>query len=340
MSGVRDTIGHMPNLADLDLPTVYASGFVPSAQPQPFPMQGSKRSQVPIINRLIPEHTALLIEPFCGSAAVSIGALQGEHVRGAVISDLNPDLVRLWDSILDRPRELSQEYSAIWAAQFDERGVAADPRGYFNSVRERFNRAAPEHRSSGDFLLLLNRIVKAALRYGKSGKMNQSADGRRTGARPSTVDRRIRETNDLMRSAAVLHRDWREGLAQATAADVVYLDPPYQGTTETRDQRYVSGLSVEDFEEGLRSAVDRDLSLIISYDALVGPATYGRPLDPALGLLGFDVITGVSAQGTLLGRKQEAHETLYVSPALVERLGGTSAVIDRVAPRPSALFAL
>ncbi|NLA64814.1 MAG: DNA adenine methylase [Leucobacter sp.] len=330
----------MPNLADLELLTIYASSFASSAQPQPFPMQGSKRAQVPIINKLIPEDAALLIEPFCGSAAVSIGALQAKLVQGAVISDLNMDLVRLWESILDRPQELNREYAEIWAAQFNEQGEATDPRGYFNSIRERFNNATPEQRSASDFLFLLNRIVKAALRYGKGGQMNQSSDGRRTGAKPSTVSQRIQETADLMRTAAALHRDWREGLDQATSADVVYLDPPYQGTTETRDQRYVSGLAVEDFEEGLRGAIDRDLSLIVSYDALVGPATYGRPLDPRLGLLGFDVITGVSAQGTLLGRKQEAHETLYISPALVERLGGANAVIDRVATRPEALFEL
>lgn len=330
----------MSNLAELDLLTIYASSFASSAQPQPFPMQGSKRAQVPIINKLIPVDAALLIEPFCGSAAVSIGALQNKLVQGAVISDLNLDLVQLWNSILDHPVELAQEYAAIWAAQFDDQGVAADPRGYFNLVRARFNGSAPDDRSAADFLFILNRIVKAALRYGKGGQMNQSSDGRRTGAKPSTVDQRIRETSDLMRSAAVLHRDWKEGLAQASVKDVVYLDPPYQGTTETRDQRYVSGLTVEDFEEGLRYAVDRELSLIISYDALVGPATYGRPLDPSLGLLGFDVITGVSAQGTLLGRKQEAHETLYISPALVERLGGTSGATGRVSAKSEALFEL
>lgn len=330
----------MTALATPDLLTIYTSSFAPAAQPQPFPMQGSKRGQVPVINKLIPADANLLIEPFCGSAAVAIGALRNNLVRGAEISDSNRDLVRLWESILNGPEQLADEYSAIWSGQFDSSGDAPDPRGYFNEVRSRFNEAGQDEKSPADFLFILNRIVKAALRYGKSGQINQSADGRRTGARPHVVTQRVCETSAIMRPASVFHRDWSEGLAQASAEDVVYLDPPYQGTTETRDQRYVSGLSVEIFEAGLKTAVDRDLSLIISYDALVGPATYGRPLDPALGLMGFDVVTGVSAQGTLLGRKQEAHETLYVSPALVERLGGAEATAERVAAKPETLFEL
>lgn len=330
----------MLNLAALEMLTVYASDFTPSRQPQPFPMQGSKRGQVPIVNQLIPEDAARLIEPFCGSAAVSIGALQAKKVRQAVISDLNRDIINLWGAILGTPVELSQGYREVWSGQFDEEGFAPDPKGYFNLVRSRFNEAAVEKRSSADFLFLLNRIVKAALRYSSRGQMNQSADGRRTGAKPSTVAKRISETNTLLRGSEALHRDWSEALETATDADVIYLDPPYQGTTETRDVRYVSGLSVEAFEEGLRRANEHDLSLIVSYDALVGPATYGRPLAPQLNLLGFDVVTGVSAQGTLLGRQQEAHETLYVSAALVERLGGHAATTALIAARNDALFEL
>lgn len=328
----------MLNVAEPTLLTVYASDFTPSRQPQPFPMQGSKRGQVPIVNQLIPEDAARLIEPFCGSAAVSIGALQSKKVNQAVLSDLNRDIINLWEAVLKTPEELSQGYEVVWRGQFDKEGIAPDPKGYFNLVRNRYNEAPVDERSASDFLFLLNRIVKAALRYSSKGQMNQSADGRRVGAKPSTVAQRIRESNALLRGSEAIHRDWIEALEVATDTDVIYLDPPYQGTTETRDVRYVSGLSVEAFEEGLRRANKRGLSLIVSYDALVGPATYGRPLAPQLNLLGFDVITGFSAQGTLLGRRQEAHETLYVSAALVERLGGHAATTTRIAARQEPLF--
>lgn len=316
--------------AVIEMMTVYAAGFPASPQPQPFPLQGSKRGQVPVINRLIPPGRPRLVEPFCGSAAVSIGARYDALVSDVSISDANASIVRLWRDILACSDDLVARYERIWSAQFDS--ADSDPRGYFNLVRERYNCA--DEGDTADFLFLLNRIVKAALRYGKNGKMNQSADGRRTGAKPATVRERLRAVSSLMEGSDALHRDWRDALREATADDLIYLDPPYQGTTDTRDQRYLSGMSVDTFEEGVRAAVARGLSLIISYDALRGPAIYGRPLDPDLELLALDVITGVSAQGTLLGRKQEAHETIYLSPAVVERLGGVGEVSSRLNAGP------
>lgn len=315
---------------DIYMMTIYAADFDASPQPQPFPLQGSKRAQVPIINRLMPTGRPRLIEPFCGSAAVTIGARFFGLVSDVVISDTNESLIRLWRDIVKGPDSLVDRYSAVWAAQFENQG-SLDSRGYFNIIRERYNNA--EVGDTADFLFLLNRIVKAALRYSKSGKMNQSADPRRTGAKPATVRERVFSTSAVMEGAQMWCRDWLDAMDEASIDDVIYLDPPYQGTTDTRDQRYISGLSVDAFESGVRRAVERELSVIISYDALRGPVIYGRPLDPTLDLLALDVVTGVSAQGTLLGRKQESHETLYLSPALVARLGGPGGVYCRLHPR-------
>lgn len=323
--------------ADINMLEVYTANFSPSKQPQAFPLQGSKRGQVPVINRLIPEGKPRLIEPFCGSAAMSIGARHGQRVGDVFISDANKSLVQLWEALLSSPEELANGYEAVWGKQF-ESGVNLDSREYFNQVRDRYNDSVSG--DPADFLFLLNRIVKAALRYGKNGKMNQSADGRRVGARPSVVRSRIMATHNLLQGAQVKLCDWREAIEQATESDVIYLDPPYQGTTDTRDRRYISGMSVETFEEGVRDDVEKGLSLIISYDALRGPAIYGRPLDPSLKLLPLDVITGVSAQGTLLGRKQESHETIYLSPALVERLGGVHGVEEKISNGQEAIIGL
>jgi len=309
--------------------TVPVAAFAASPQLQPFPMQGSKRAQVPIINQLVPGGQPRLIEPFCGSAAVSVGARRAGLVGEVLIADVNGCIVRLWREIIDDPRGLADRYATIWGQQF--RSDELNPKQYFDKVRARYNAGSED---AAEFLFLLNRIVKAALRYSQSGVMNQSADGRRTGAKPSTVRQRLMASANAMNGARVERQDWLTSLEEATVSDVIYLDPPYQGTTNTLDKRYVSGMAVVDFENGVRAAVDRDLSLIISYDALRGPAIYGRPLDPAMGLLALDIVTGVSAQGTLLGRKTEAHETIYVSPALVKRLGGTRAVINRVSVPP------
>jgi len=301
--------------------TIRATDFPASGQPQPFPMQGSKRLQVPIIRSLIPDGQPRLIEAFCGSAAVAIGARCAGLVGDVVISDANQSLMRLWCDILGNGSDLATRYASIWNAQFQNESLGGN--GYFNMVRARFNDAEiTGEGDTADFLFLLNRIVKGSLRYSRTGAMNQSADGRRTGARPDTVRQRIVSTGSVLHGAQAIGCDWRDTIEIATTSDIIYLDPPYQGTTVTADTRYLSGLDVEVFEAGVCDMVRRNLSAIISYDAICGPAIYGRPLDVSLGLLVLDVVTGVSAQGTLLGRTTESHETIYLTPALVKRLGG------------------
>jgi DNA adenine methylase len=47
------------------------------------------------------------------------------------------------------------------------------------------------------------------------------------------------------------------------------MDPPYQGTTDVADHRYLAGLTPEKFAKSLADAVARDLSFIVSYDGVV-----------------------------------------------------------------------
>lgn len=308
--------------------SVRAAEFGRPLAPPPFPLQGAKRGQAPLIVRLVPPGEPRLIEPFCGSAAVSIAARRAGVVGEVAISDANPALMALWAEILRHPMGVAQGYERVWSGQFT--GNPPDPRGHFDRVRQRVNDAAQP--DPAEVLYLLYRIVKGALRYGRDGRMNQSADTRRAGARPAVVAQRLVRVSAHLEGAHATVGDWWRALEAAGPDDLLYLDPPYQGTSATRDGRYIAGLAVEELERGLRLAVDRGLSAIVSYDALRGPALYGRPLDPALGLLAIDVVTGVSAQETLLGRRRQAHEALYLSPALVDRLDGPAGVARRLLP--------
>ncbi|EPD68510.1 hypothetical protein HMPREF1219_01691 [Corynebacterium pyruviciproducens ATCC BAA-1742] len=307
------------------------SDFPKSNQPTPFPMQGSKRTQVPIISRLIPAGQPNLIEPFCGSAAVSIGLRMLGLVSEVTISDINPSIIDLWQNILSAPDALADEYSQVWNAQFSPTWNG-DYKAYFLHIRNHYNQRNEGDEYAAEFLFLLNRIVKAALRYSGT-RMNQSADKRRVGAKDTTVRRRIFDTYAVMQGANARTIDWREALLQAVPDDIIYLDPPYQGTSTAADKRYIQGLDVDAFEKGINWAVHHGLKMIISYDALVGPVVYGRPLDPALKLTPIDLVTGISSQAMLLRKKIEAHETLYLSPALVDDLGGLSSVKARLTPQ-------
>ena len=296
---------------------------IPSIEgaPHAFPYQGSKRGLAHAIVPLLPADTATLVEPFCGSAAVSIAALHSGAAKAAHIRDLNAPLVDLWRAIIEDAGALADQYEFIWKLGAD------DPVGTFAKIRDRFN---ADH-SPADLLYLLNRIVKAAIRYNGSGQMNQGADKRRLGAKPALTRTRLTTTGRLLAGRVLVSAgDYADLLHAAEPDDVVYMDPPYQGTSGTRDGRYLGGLAREDFVAELRIAVNAGASFLVSYDGSTGGRTYGEDLPVDLGLLHVHLHAGVSTQATLSGVDEQTIESLYISAALVDRLGGSSAVVGRL----------
>ncbi|MFF0423748.1 MULTISPECIES: DNA adenine methylase [unclassified Streptomyces] len=290
--------------------------------PQAFPYQGSKRALASQILSLFPHGgVPRLVEPFAGSAAISVAARHYGIAETALISDVNEPLMGLWKLIIEDPRHLIAEYTRLWNEQLD------DPRAYFLEARDKFNATKqPEI-----LLYLLCRCVKAAVRYSqKTGDFNQGADHRRLGANPANMAERIGRASAIMQGVTVSTSTYEDALVNAAPDELVYMDPPYQGTSGVPDHRYLKGLQREPFAEVLQQAVDNKVSFVVSYDAVTDDNKYGYALPEELGLTHRHVVAGVSAQATLMGKKQMTTESLYISPALVERLGGVDAIDKRL----------
>lgn len=60
----------------------------------------------------------------------------------------------------------------------------------------------------------------------------------------------------------------------------------------------------------------------VSYDGHKGGKSYGVMLPSSLRLRHIEIDAGRSSQSTLLGEQHTTYESLYLSPALVERLSG------------------
>lgn len=304
-----------PELGADGIPTVVPGKLDCLADvPHPFPYQGSKRALAHAILRYLPSDTAKLVEPFAGSAAISIATRHARMADNAVINDINAPLMALWREIVADPDGLADQYESMWRESLE------DPKSYFLLKRAEFN----ESSDPAILLYLLNRIVKGAVRYGKGGQFNQSADNRRRGAKPATVRDRLIRASRTMEGTEVHSGSYEDLLIQAGSKDVVYMDPPYQGVTNVRDHRYMAGLARVDFEDALDKANANNVSYIVSYDVVRDDAKYGEALRADLGLTHLHVIAGRSAQSTLSGGSDVTVESLYLSPALVDRLGGVS----------------
>lgn len=228
------------------------------------------------------------------------------------INDLNSPLAELLNRMINRPEELADAYVQLW------KGDAEDALEHFYTVREQFNRTqGPEL-----FLYLLARCIQGAVRYNNDGLFNQSPDKRRLGTRPETMRRNIMAVSMLLRGRTVVtSHDFRDVLAAVEKEDVIYMDPPYQGTSGERDSRYLAGLSFDDFVVSLDGLNARGLRYAISYDGRTGDKSYGEPLPAYLGLVLIELEAGRSTQATLLGRDETTVESLYLSPALAAEIG-------------------
>jgi DNA adenine methylase len=296
--------------------------------PQPFPYQGSKRQLAREIVSCIPPDTKRLVEPFAGSAAITLATAHLRRARRFFLNDAHGPLMTLWRKIVNEPEELASQYKSLWLAQ------SGQQREYYDRVRERFNQSNEPH----FFLYLLARCVKAAVRYNANGKFNNSPDNRRLGMRPVTMAKNIRHASALLRGRVRFAcQDYRETLADAAPEDVVYMDPPYQGVCDRRDHRYCRGVSFDSFVESLNDLNCRGVPFIVSYDGRTGEKVHGRALPAQLDLVRLDVEVGRSTQATLLGRKESTVESLYLSPVLLARLGGVPDCL-KDEPEPS-LFA-
>jgi DNA adenine methylase len=139
--------------------------------------------------------------------------------------------------------------------------------------------------------------------------------------KPQTMRKHIVAISRLLSNKTQLYSlGFLEIAVKAQKNDLVYMDPPYQGTSFTRDHRYLNSLTFDDFVDSLKVLNSRGISYIISYDGITGNKKHGKLLPRSLSLTHLSIFAGRSSQATLLGASDVTIESLYLSKALTERL--------------------
>lgn len=288
---------------------------------QPFQYQGSKRILASQILEYVPKgRFDEILEPFSGSAAISLAAVAKGIVSRVWLNDINAPLMCLWRAILSDTEGLIANYAELWEQQLD------DPAGHFLKVRNEFNQSqrAPE------LLYLLARSVKGAVRYNASGEFNQSADHRRLGTRPQTVAARLRRISKLIENRYTLTSlNCVELIEHYRLGQVWYLDPPYEGTSEGPNGRYYQSIPRARVIEFLEQLRDARVPFVLSYDGFTGNKQHGALLPDSLGLAHHYIDAGISTSSSLQRRRETTTESLYVSPELADM---TSSVNPSCAP--------
>jgi DNA adenine methylase len=254
----------------------------------------------------VPHKYNRLIEPFAGSAAITLAAASRNVFQSFLLGDALEPLMALWQGIIQSSDEIADQYEVLWNREHQR------PIDEYYQIRTEFN----ADRSPAKLLYLLARCVKNSVRFNPSGQFNQSPDKRRTGTQPKTMRAELNAAHLLLhgRSQAVTS-DFMSLFDEARPGDFFYLDPPYQGTSEGRDQRYFESVSRKRIVDGLSLLNVKGIPFVLSYDGSCGNMHYGEPLPADLAdRVLLDV--GRSSQATLNGNDHVTIESLYISRCL------------------------
>ena len=275
--------------------------------------QGSKRLLAPQILQYMPRKFNRFFEPFSGMAAITIATAKENRANEYFVNDLNKPVVSILQMAIDSPAALIESYTKVWTEQFSYQKGHLE---HFYYIRGRFNDG---EQTAVNMLYLLARCVKGSVRYSRNGNFNQSPDKRRHGTNPKKITDNVYAISSLLKGRAFFSAlDYRDIFEMAQPGDLVYMDPPYQGVSNTRDSRYFAGLGYEEFSQSIEILNRKNVDYIISYDGECGNKEYGKDLPESLNCTKFQLNAGTSTQATLLGKKDITFESLYVSANISE----------------------
>ena len=177
---------------------------------------GGKRALVPHISRLLPPTFNDYWEPFLGGGAVFFSL--ENRIRHAHLSDLNLDLIITCRMIQKNPEPI---------IALLERHSESHSRSHYHAVREEHGEPDPVVLAAR-FVYLNKTCYNGLYRVNKSGKFNVPMGSYET---PLICDaENLRAAARVLQKATLRARSFEDSRIAPQRGDVVYCDPPYDGT--------------------------------------------------------------------------------------------------------------
>lgn len=233
---------------------------------------GSKRTQADKIIKYFPKQINTYYEPFCGGASVLFGLLHSDiSVNNYICSDINSDLINLWNVLINNPKAVINHYRKLWK-ELNKDSDIDRKREYFESIRDRYNK---EHNPL-DFMFIMRTTTNGMPRYNKDGEFNNSFHLTRCGIKPNEFENIINYWSGILKNKKVkfINCSYTDILPVPTLDDFVYLDPPYASTKGI----YYGTIDYDEFFNYLRNLT---CSYAFSFDGIAGKEnnTFDVPKD-------------------------------------------------------------
>ncbi|AVG78445.1 DNA adenine methylase [Pantoea ananatis] len=204
---------------------------------------GNKTRLMPeLLNHLPQGHR--LVEPFAGSCAV----MMATDYPAYLVADVNPDLINLYRQI----KEHTRPFIVVAMSLFTQNKRAED----YYRIREAFNHdpALPLLERAAHFLYLNRHGYRGLCRYNRKSEFNIPYGNY---SEPYFPLEEIETFAAKAHRATFICADFRETLSMIQTGDVVYCDPPYDGTFSDYHAGGFDKAAQQDLASMLTSVSDR-----------------------------------------------------------------------------------
>lgn len=230
---------------------------------------GSKRGQSEQIVSYFPKNIEIYYEPFIGGGSVLYQLINTKDIKvnKFVCSDINDDLIKLWNIIQKEPLILSGEYEKRWS-ELNNKNDIKYKNEYYYKIRDNFNK----DKNLYDFFFLIRTCFNGLIRYNSKGEFNSPFHFSRPGIKPDKLNQIILEWSNKIKDVEFRCCSYKE--IQGKKGDYIYLDPPYAGTKAM----YYGKIDYNEYWSWLRQ---QKCDYALSFDGISGENnyTYNIPLD-------------------------------------------------------------
>lgn len=234
---------------------------------------GSKRSQSDEIVKYFPDEIDTYYEPFCGGCSMLRTLLDSDiNVNRFVCSDINEDLIKLWNTIKMAPESVYATYKTLWEELNKDNDISRK-RSFFEEQRELYN----ETHDPLLFFFIMRTTTNGMPRYNQKGEFNNSFHITRNGIEPNRVKPIIDEWSRKLRENGVefIHQSYESILKFVNKNDYVYMDPPYYNTKGM----YFGNIDLDELFQTLQTLIDKNVKYALSFNGTSGSDdnTYDLP---------------------------------------------------------------
>lgn len=185
---------------------------------------GGKRQLLTELHEYLPANFNRYFEPFVGGGALLFSLAPKE----ATINDLNTDLITLYETIKDNPKELIallQKHQANNSKDYYLKLRALDRNGTINQLTK--------VERSARILYMLKVDFNGMYRVNSKGEFNVPY-GRYKNPNIANETNIMTVSNYFQNNQiTILNSDFEQAIVDVNAGDLVYFDPPYIPLTET-----------------------------------------------------------------------------------------------------------